>query len=72
MLRIPPETQNGKGFRLKGKGMPKLGNPKERGDIYVEVKVVLPEQLSERERQLFQELASLHVEGAGQAAGTPA
>ena len=72
MLRIPPETQNGKSFRLKGKGMPKLGNPQERGDVYVEVKVVLPEQLSERERQLFEELASLRGEGAGQAAGTPA
>ena len=52
--------------------MPKLGNPRERGDIYVEVKVVLPQQLSERERQLFEELASLRAEGAGQAAGKTA
>jgi len=72
MLRIPPETQNGKSFRLKGKGMPKLHNPQERGDMYVEVKVVLPEQLSERERQLFQELAGIGGARAGRVAETPA
>ena len=72
MLRIPPETQNGKSFRLKGKGMPKLHNPQERGDMYVEVKVVLPGQLSERERQLFQELAGIGGAGAGRVAETPA
>ena len=72
MLRIPPETQNGKSFRLKGKGMPKLHNPQERGDMYVEVKVVLPEQLSERERQLFQELAGIGGARAGRVVETPA
>ena len=61
MLRIPPETQNGKVFRLKGKGMPRLGEPNGRGDLYAEVKVVLPQQLSTKERELFQELASLRA-----------
>ncbi len=59
MLRIPPETQNGKSFRLRGKGMPKLQDPRQYGDLYAEVKVILPERLSERERELFEELASL-------------
>lgn len=72
MLRIPQTTQNGKSFRLKGKGMPKLYPAGERGDLYVELKVVLPEQLSEREQQLFEELASLRTEGKEQPVGTPA
>jgi DnaJ-class molecular chaperone len=61
ILKIPPETQNGKVFRLKGKGMPRLGEPDGRGDLYAEVKVVLPQHLSAKERELFQELASLRA-----------
>jgi len=61
MLKILPETRNGKVFRLKGKGMPRLGEPNGRGDLYAEVKVVLPQQLSAKERELFQELASLRA-----------
>jgi len=59
MLKIPPETQNGRSFRLTGKGMPKLSQPKQHGDLYAEVNIVLPQRLSKRERELFQELASL-------------
>ncbi len=57
-LKIPPETQNGQRFRLAGQGMPHLGGSN-RGDLYAEVKVVLPTHLTDRERQLFQELARL-------------
>ena len=59
MLKIPPETQNGKSIRIKGKGMPKLKHPEDKGDLYAEVKVVLPERLSDRERELYQELDNL-------------
>ena len=59
MLSIPAETQNGRSFRLKGKGMPKLHKPEQTGDLYAEVKVVLPQQLSEKERELYKELAGL-------------
>ncbi len=55
-LTIPPETQNRQVFRLRGKGMPKIKNTKERGDLLAEIQVVLPQNLSERERELFQEL----------------
>ena len=65
MLRIPPETQNGKAFRLKGKGMPSLHKPQQYGDLYAEVKVVLPRQLSDEERKLFEELARLRPAGEG-------
>lgn len=60
MLKIPPETQNGKSFRLKGRGMPRLGDSNQFGDLYAEVRVVLPQKLSDKERELFQEFARLH------------
>ena len=56
MLTIPAETQNGRSFRLTGQGMPRLNRPDSRGEIYATIKVVLPDRLSDRERQLFQEL----------------
>jgi len=59
MLRIPPQTQNGKSFRLRGQGMPHLKDPSVHGDLYADAKVVLPENLSPRERELFEELATL-------------
>ncbi|MGQ9545606.1 MAG: DnaJ C-terminal domain-containing protein [Dehalococcoidia bacterium] len=57
-LKIPPETQNGKVFRLAGKGMPRLNNASY-GDLFAKVKVVLPTNLSDEERKLFERLRSL-------------
>lgn len=57
-LKIPPETQNGKVFRLAKQGMPHLGNS-DRGDLFAKVRVVLPTNLTEREKDLFKELRSL-------------
>jgi curved DNA-binding protein len=57
MLRIPPETPNGKSFRLRGQGMPHLGQPDKRGDLYAEVSVVLPTHLSDEQRRLFEDFA---------------
>ncbi len=54
-LKVPPETQNSKVFRLTGQGMPHL-NDSSRGDIFAKVKVVLPTQLTPEERQLFEQL----------------
>jgi curved DNA-binding protein len=59
MLKIPPETQGGKTFRLKGQGMTQLKDTHTRGDLYAKVSVIVPQDLSEREKQLFQELADL-------------
>ncbi len=56
MLKMEPETQNGQSFRLSGQGMPRLDNPSLKGDLYATVKTVLPKGLSDKERQLFQEL----------------
>lgn len=57
MLRIPPETSNGKSFRLRGQGMPQLGQPDKRGDLYADVTVVLPTHLNEEQRRLFEAFA---------------
>jgi len=57
-LKVPPLTQNGKLFRLKGLGMPRLEG-KRRGDLLVRARVVLPERLSDRERALFEKLRAL-------------
>jgi len=57
-LTIPPETQNGKVFRLAGKGMPKLGNS-DYGNMFAKVKVVLPTNLTDEERKLFEKLKSM-------------
>jgi DnaJ-class molecular chaperone len=57
-LKIPPETQNGKVFRLAGKGMPQLNNNKH-GNMLAKVKVVLPTKLTEEEKKLFEKLRSL-------------
>ena len=58
IMKIPPETQNGKVFRLSGLGMPPLkgGLP---GHQYVKVRLVLPQNLTEKEKDLFLELAKL-------------
>jgi curved DNA-binding protein len=55
-LTIPPETDSGKIFRLKGLGMPKLNNPKKRGDLYARVEVQVPKDLTAEEKKKFKEL----------------
>jgi molecular chaperone DnaJ len=54
-LRIPTETENGKVFRLAGQGMPHLGDSS-RGDLLAKVSVVLPKKLTQKEKELFEQL----------------
>lgn len=56
-MTVPPGTQNGRRFRLRGKGVPALQGGG-RGDHYVTVLVVLPEQLDERSRALVEEFSA--------------
>lgn len=58
-LTIPPETGNGKVFRLRGLGMPSLRQPDQRGDLLATVSVELPTALSQQEKELFQQLKGL-------------
>ncbi|RRR77662.1 MAG: molecular chaperone DnaJ [Candidatus Viridilinea halotolerans] len=55
-LRIPPATQTGQTFRLRGRGVPYL-RQQGRGDQIVVTRVVVPQRLTEQQRRLFQELA---------------
>ncbi len=61
-LRIPAGTQSHQVMRLRGKGMPRASDPNVRGDLFVRVIVRTPTNLSERERELFRELAELRKE----------
>ncbi|QMU29237.1 DnaJ C-terminal domain-containing protein [Adhaeribacter radiodurans] len=58
-LKIKPETKNGTLLRLKGKGFPVYNQPDQSGDLYVKVVLQLPEALTDKEKELFQQLAQL-------------
>jgi molecular chaperone DnaJ len=55
-LKIPPGTQNGKVFQLKGKGISRLDG-KGKGDQLVQVLIATPQSLNEKQKKLFEELA---------------
>ncbi|WP_322796378.1 J domain-containing protein [Tepidiforma sp.] len=63
-LRIPELTQNGRQFRLSGKGMPVLGQAGRRGDLYVKARVVLPDRLTPEERRHWEALRQLRSASA--------
>jgi curved DNA-binding protein len=58
-LKIPPETQPGRVFRLRGQGMPLMRETDQHGDLLVKVQAKLPHHLSAEEKQLFEQLAKL-------------
>ncbi len=57
---IPARTDNGKTLRLKGLGMPVYDRPGEYGNLYVAVALHLPARISEKEMELFRQLATLN------------
>ncbi len=57
-VKVPDGTQNGKQFRLKGKGMPILRQPQV-GDLYIQVAIETPQNLSKRQRELLEEFEKL-------------
>lgn len=59
-LDIPPETSNGRVFRLKGLGMPQLKKSSEFGGLYVTVETVLPQKLTEKEKDLVKQWQGIH------------
>ena len=60
-LKIPPTTQNGQVFRLKGHGMPPVGKPDQHGDMYATVDVELPRELTPDQRTHFEALQKLET-----------
>jgi curved DNA-binding protein len=57
-INIPPETNNGKVLRIKGMGM-QIPDSNKRGDLFVKIDLRLPQDLSEKEKALFTQLAEL-------------
>jgi len=58
ILTIPPRTNANRSFRLRGKGMPHLGDPKTHGDLFAMVRLVLPDPLSDQEVTSIRTLAA--------------
>ncbi|HJR81104.1 MAG TPA: J domain-containing protein, partial [Anaerolineales bacterium] len=58
-LNIPPGTQPEQVFRLRGRGMPHVKNPDEKGDLFVRLKVQIPKYLSPKQRELLEEASRL-------------
>ena len=57
-LKLPSGTQGGQRFRLRERGLPGVSG--QRGDLYVVVQIALPKKLTEREREIWEQLARLH------------
>lgn len=64
-VKIPSECQSGARIRLRSQGMPKLGSPEERGDLYVVVRPSLPHGLSEDEAALIREFKAMRSAADG-------
>ena len=62
ILKIPPRTNAGRSFRLRGKGMPHLGDLKTRGDLFALVRLVLPDPLTDQEVDSIRTLAAARAD----------
>jgi molecular chaperone DnaJ len=60
-VRIPPGTQSGQRFRLRGRGAPSPVGA-EPGDLVISVRIVLPQIIDERSKELMRELGRIHTE----------
>lgn len=64
-LKIPPGTQPGTNFRIRGHGMPILNQRGARGNQYVKITIDVPTKLSKEEKEKLQEFENLHRSGGG-------
>lgn len=58
-IKIPPESQNGQRIRLAAQGMPRLGSPEVKGNLYVVVRPTLPKGLNDEQKQIIQQFREL-------------
>ena len=58
-IKLKPETANGTRLRLRGKGFPVYKKEGQFGDLYLRLTLTLPQQLTDQEKELFQQLAAL-------------
>ena len=63
-LKVKPETQNGHKVKLAQKGFPVYKNEGQFGDLYITYKIKIPTQLTDKEKQLFQELVKINPHGS--------
>jgi molecular chaperone DnaJ len=59
-LRIPPGTQSGQRFRLRDRGVPSARTGR-RGDLVIEVRLVLPKLIDERSKELLREFGRINA-----------
>ena len=64
-LKVPPLTQNGRTFRLRGYGMPTSAKAATRGDLYARAEVRLPDAITDAEREHYEALAAMAREKTG-------
>ena len=57
-LKIPPETQTGRTFKVRGKGVPSVKNKSQLGNLYCHTVIETPVNLNEEQKQLLQKFAS--------------
>ncbi len=60
-MKVAPETQNGTTVRLKGKGFPVYKQKDSFGDLFVTYQVQLPKNLTEKQKELFEQLKKFIV-----------
>ena len=56
-LKVKPETQNGSKVKLKGKGFPVYKNEGQFGDLFITFNIIIPKNLSDKQKRLFTELS---------------
>ncbi|MDP6422043.1 MAG: J domain-containing protein [SAR202 cluster bacterium] len=61
-VRVPANSQNGQSIRLRGQGMPKLGSPDTRGDLFVALRPELPTELTDEMTELILKIKELRSE----------
>jgi len=65
-VKVPMGVQSGKQLRLRGKGMPALQRPGQQGDLYIELIVETPVNLTTRQRELLREFEQQHADNSPQ------
>ncbi len=68
-LKIPAGTQSGQKFRLSERGVPSLRNPAMRGDQFIEVKIALPNVISEETKEILRQFEKANAENPRQIMG---
>jgi curved DNA-binding protein len=61
-LKIQPETQSGTKTRVKGKGFPVYKKDEQFGDLYITYNIQMPVNLTDKQKELFAEIAKLSKE----------